>query len=501
MRRLRRVLDSALISVLRVVIALPWLLFAYVLRFLYRFRIDGKERMPQEGPLIVLFPEIGVISNVSSTWAYWTILRKPLLTMPDRVVSYAQEQLWALPYMRLIMERVAYTRPIVAHAAGPLAFNLLDGYRALRQDGIVIMNPEGDMPWDGRPLPLGNGAAWLALRTAAPIVPLVWDARIYDIWPRWRIRPWLRGRPTLIVGDTLKLCDTPMANVTPQDIEAANAVIRAVLDRITYGTEGVAGWMGAPTQEGRTLDVAPTVRIAQSHAIARPPQEGDERPVWRRGAAQLLWRCPVCGVLDAVRHANAHELFCVACDTRWTLRRVPGKDYRLRVVEGPPALRGLEMALTAWYDCAREGFDPEPIPVEGVSLEPDEHVYLWADGVSLAPAPPNPLIDRWDGREPPDAMPHARPDFGRWVTIDQGRLFLTEHRLLWRGGRGELDFRLDTIRGVSLWLVNTLGVIYGAAPYRFGLGSESGLKWLAHVGTIARRHAEREGRRVSVSSF
>ncbi len=499
MRRIRQALDHMILSAIRIAIALPWLLAAYLLRFLYRFRIDGKARMPQEGPLIVLFPEIGVISNVSSTWAYWQVLRKPLLDSPDKVVGYAQEQLWALPYLRLIMQRVANTRPLVAHAAGPLAFNLLDGYRALREGGIVTMNPEGDMPWDGRPLPLGSGAAWLALRTAAPLVPLVWEASIYDIWPRWRIRPWLRGRPTLIVGETFRLCDTPMATVTPQDVEAANARIREVLDRLTYGKGGVAAWMGPPTQGGRVLDEPPDVGIG--HAAARPRQAGEAPPIWRRGVAQILWRCPVCGTLDAVRHESSREVICTACDTRWEFRRIRGKDYRMRVVQGPPALLNVEMALAAWYDQARGGFAPQPVPVEGVELHSDEHVYLWADGVSLAPAPPNPLIERWDGHEPPNTVPPSPPDFGRWVTIDQGRLLLTEQRLLWRGEQGELDFRLDAVRGVSLWLVNTLGVIYGSAPYRFSLGPENGLKWLAHVGSVAQERAEREGRRVTVSRF
>lgn len=501
MRRLKAALRYIAVSALRIVITLPWLLAAYGLRFLYRFRLQGNERMPQEGPLIVLFPEIGVVSNVTSTWAYWQVLRRPLLHMPDKVVSYAQEQLWALPYLRLIMERASNMRPLVAHSAGPLALHLLDGYRALREGGIVIMNPEGDMPWDGRPLALGGGAAWLALRTAAPIVPLVWNAAIYDIWPRWRMRPWLRGRPTLTVGEAFRLCDTPMVNATQQDVDAANARIRDVLDRLTYGAEGIAGWMGAPTQGGVPLSEAPVVQVGRPTHAPRPATEGNAAQIWHRGIAQLFWRCPVCGALDAVRHDVERWVHCTACDTRWEFRRVPGKDFRLRVVEGPAALVDLEMSLSAWYDRARELCDPEPIPVEGVSLAPDEHVYLWAEGITLAPAPPNPLIDRWDGREPPDTLPPARPEFGRWVTIDHGRLYLTERRLLWQGERGELDFHLDTVRGVSLWLVNTLGLIYGSAPYRFGLGSENGLKWLTHVGAVARQSAQREGHRVTVSAF
>lgn len=366
LRRLGRLVDAIVVSALRIAIAFPWLVFAYFLRFLYRFRLVGKEKMPQKGPLIVLFPEIGVISNVSSTWAYWTVLRRPMLDMPEKVVSYAQEQLWALPYMRTIMQRVANSRPIVSHAAGPLALHLLDGFRALRDGGIVTMNPEGDMPWDGRPLPLGSGAAWLALRTAAPIVPLVWEASIYDIWPRWRLRPWLTGRPTLIVGDALRLCDAPMTNATQQDVEAANARIRVELDRLTYGAGGVAAWMGPPTQGGKPLRETPRVNVGQAKRSPIAP-DGKKRSIWRQGVAQLLWRCPVCGTLDAIRHEKPTDVSCAACDTRWTLQRVRGRDYRLRVIAGPPSLVDLEMALTAWYDQARDGFAPQPVPHRGRS--------------------------------------------------------------------------------------------------------------------------------------
>ena len=57
------------------------------------------------------------------------------------------------------------------------------------------------------------------------------------------------------------------------------------------------------------------------------------------------------------------------------------------------------------------------------------------------------------------------------------------------------------VTAVSLWLINTLGINYGTAPYQFKLGSEAGLKWLTYAGTLARQAAERDGHVVTITPF
>lgn len=54
---------------------------------------------------------------------------------------------------------------------------------------------------------------------------------------------------------------------------------------------------------------------------------------------------------------------------------------------------------------------------------------------------------------------------------------------------------------VSIWLANILGLRYGAAPYRFSLNQENGLKWLTYTGTLAKETAKLDGHKVSMSSF
>jgi hypothetical protein len=78
---------------------------------------------------------------------------------------------------------------------------------------------------------------------------------------------------------------------------------------------------------------------------------------------------------------------------------------------------------------------------------------------------------------------------------------LTSHRLLWQGLPGELDFTWSLMTAVSIWMINTLGIRYGTAPYRFSLGQEIGLKWLTYAGTLALQAAERDGHVVTTSAF
>ena len=51
----------------------------------------------------------------------------------------------------------------------------------LQQGGAIMITAEGEWTWDGRLQdPLAPGASWLALRTGAPVVPVV-SAGGYDV--------------------------------------------------------------------------------------------------------------------------------------------------------------------------------------------------------------------------------------------------------------------------------------------------------------------------------
>jgi hypothetical protein len=194
-------------------------------------------------------------------------------------------------------------------------------------------------------------------------------------------------------------------------------------------------------------------------------------------------------------------LACQACDTRWTIRHVPGKDFRLKVESGPPALVGLDMALSTWYDEMKAGFQPSPIPAPDVELQEGEKLYLRADGVELLPYKPSALFDGRTCREAPQAQPGGQARSPDWASIGTGQLFLTNQRLLWEEPQGGLDFWWSSIRSVFLPWQGVLGIIYGSAPYRFELGPEAARKWLTYAGILTQKAAAREAHKVTVSPF
>ena len=108
-------------------------------------------------------------------------------------------------------------------ARGMSAGELLRAREALREGGAIMLGAEGELTWDGRlQYPLAPGTAWLALRNATPVVPVVTTGG-YDVWPRWQLdRVRLTGRITMRVGQPFRVCERPITNLTDVVLEAAN---------------------------------------------------------------------------------------------------------------------------------------------------------------------------------------------------------------------------------------------------------------------------------------
>ncbi len=486
----------------RILFELPWHAAIFLLRRLYGFRVEGEENLPREGPFILVSNEHSPIAFLITGWMSIVAIKNAFRRNPE-TISFLREELFDFPFFRSALNektpgRYAALTPV---AAGRLALSLLEAYRVLQNGGIVTLNPEGDMPWDGRPLPLGHALAWLGLHSGAPLVPAMITMGAYDIWPRWQARPNLKGQVKLRIGKPFRLCDAPQERVNDKDMVAAERMIRTRLDELCYDCGGPAEWAGAPTRNGVPLNPPlpgprlPTVD--RSNGVAPGPPA-----LWRRGIAQLLWRCPVCRTDDALVHERPmfreQRVRCLACRTRWSVRHIPGKDFRLQVVEGPVEWMGVEMGLSAWYDEMRRDLNPVASRLSDVPLEPDEHVVVATSQVPLLLRELNPLLEHWDGREPPRVQPLSKTQLAGWGNVGKGRLVLTDKRLLWQGAQGELDFWWRHVNSVSLWMLNTLTIRYGAAQYRFELGQENGLKWLTYAGFQAERAAASSGKKLFI---
>ncbi len=513
MKHLNSWKDSLVFWFLMAALKAPWSIMIFIFRLLYRFRVEGLGNVPAEGPFILMIREPGLPGVVSCGWITIRVRLQVLGDRQDKFMSFMQESLFVLPYFRKLLQTPALGKygTLLTHSTGRLAMSLLDGYRILCDGGIVCLNPLGEGAWDGRPTPTGHSVAWLGLHTAAPVVPAVCSIGAYDIWPRWRMWPSFRGRMTMKIGRPFRLCESPQHPLNHQDMVEASARLGAELERLCYGEEGVSGWMGQPRQHGLPVEQPLEIRTTSKLAGLRQGQteqiqRGDNQlALWKRGISQLLWRCPICCTNDALiqkrRWLRAQIVLCHACETRWELYRIVGKDFRLKVVEGPGSLVGLEMALSQWYDEMKRDFEPLPIPVSGLDLMPGEEAYLEAEPVTLLPYQPSTLFEGWTERLAPRSQSPGQQDLAGWASLGEGRCVLTSRRLMWQGAQGELDFDWASITAIYLWLVKTLGINHGTARYRLELDREVGLKWLTYMGTLAQRAAERDGHTVTVSPF
>ncbi len=476
----------------------PWTVANGLGRLLYRFQTEGMDKIPSDGPYIVWLTEPGLLGMIVSGYVSIKVL-KPELDKGTDNLSFFHEELFRVAYFRHLEDVAGKFRPLVPHSAPQLAKGILDGYHVLLNNGIVIHNPQGDATWDGRPIAFGRIAAWLGLRTGAPIVPILCSIGAYEIWPRWQRLPSRKGRLRLTVDEPFRLRDKPLERVSEQDVEEANARILEHFERSHYGPGGLAGWIGPVRRRGVEVTEPVQLRPPAKPLASVPPSRVKFN---KRGVAQLLWQCPLCRTNDALIHRRPvfqrETVLCQACGTLWDFQREPGHDFRMKVLEGPPDVVGLDMALSTWYEHMTRNFCPKPIQVADVKLLPGEEVYLETRDVTLSPYRPNPLFDGWAGREAPKKQANWL-QIAEWESIGEGRLLVTSHRVLWQGPERELDFLWSEVTAVSQYLSATLALHYGSAKYRFRLENEFVLKWLHHMGELARQVGALEGRTVNVT--
>lgn len=109
----------------------------------------------------------------------------------------------------------------------------------------------------------------------------------------------------------------------------------------------LSGW---DPRQGAVLDEPVEVRPRPELLDGREVQDNRHIKLMRRGMVLVLWRCPVCRTDDALVHKRPligrKSVICNACGTRWDVHREIGKDYRLKVLDGPSNLIGLEARVS-----------------------------------------------------------------------------------------------------------------------------------------------------------
>lgn len=196
-----------------------------------RYRVEGRQHVPQEGAFIL------VANHVS--YADPPILAA---SMPRRIIFMAKQEIFRMP----VLGWAARLYGAFGVRRGKADLSALRQAQAALNSGAVLgMFPEGTRARGrglGRPYP---GVALLALRTNALIVPVaVWGTQ--EILAKFPLLPFLRPRVTVRFGEPFRL--TPVFRITAEEAERGARLIMEHLARLLppqalgeYGRSLLAG--------------------------------------------------------------------------------------------------------------------------------------------------------------------------------------------------------------------------------------------------------------------
>ena len=187
------------------------LLARAVVRLLTRTTVIGREHVPARGPLLVTFNHLGHLDAV--------VL---IATLPLDMDAMALSDLLRVPvtgqilrlYGVIAVHRDAFDRAVVEKALDVLA-----------NGGALALAPESRMSVTGALEQARGGAAYLALKSAAPILPVALtgtaNQSIYGAWKKWR-RPQL----TITFGEPYALPALPLnGQERKQSLAGASTII------------------------------------------------------------------------------------------------------------------------------------------------------------------------------------------------------------------------------------------------------------------------------------
>jgi 1-acyl-sn-glycerol-3-phosphate acyltransferase len=142
---------------------------------LFRFRVSGRQHVPDRGPAIVVAPHRSWLDPACVGAA-----------CPRPVRFLILWDIYQRPRMRWFY-RALGTLPVAPGGYSALS-SLREALRALGRGEVVGVFPEGRVSTPERPAPIHSGAAMLASHSGAPIIPMQ-IAGSSRAWPHGRRWP------------------------------------------------------------------------------------------------------------------------------------------------------------------------------------------------------------------------------------------------------------------------------------------------------------------------
>jgi cytidylate kinase len=204
-----------------------------VSRAVARLRIEGAiDEIPREGPVIL-------VANHASNADPVVIGGFLTPRLGRRIHWLGKKELFDWPVVGWAA-RNGGVHPVDRSTADLEAFRL--ARRILDEGHVLMVFPEGTRTPDGVLTQPKDGAAMLALRTGAPVVPIgVGDSD--RLWPRGRLLPRPGGRVTMRVGSPFRLGDQIGGSATGRAAKTAAtaALMRRIAELLPPRQRGIYG--------------------------------------------------------------------------------------------------------------------------------------------------------------------------------------------------------------------------------------------------------------------
>nr|WP_221585728.1 lysophospholipid acyltransferase family protein [Microbacterium sp. G2-8] len=137
-----------------------------IARAVYRPRVEGKELIPADGPVIFASNHLSFIDSIAI----------PIAAAPRAVHFLAKSEYFTGTGIKGWFSRTFFTAVgamPVDRGAGQAAMEALDQQKRILESGAAVaLHPEGTRSRDGRLYKGRTGVAYLALETGAPVVPI-----------------------------------------------------------------------------------------------------------------------------------------------------------------------------------------------------------------------------------------------------------------------------------------------------------------------------------------
>ena len=179
-------------------------------RVLFRLRVVGLENVPRHGPGLICSNHCSYLDPMLAA-----------VVLPRKVYSVSRKEMYEQRMLGPFIRRLGAVRIDREALADKGA---LQAMLAIMDHGdLCMIYPEGTRSPDGRLQTPHNGAAFLAVKSGAPVIPMAVIGS-YECWPRQRKFPRL-GHITLRIGQAVTYQLPPERQSLKEDLTAISADI------------------------------------------------------------------------------------------------------------------------------------------------------------------------------------------------------------------------------------------------------------------------------------